>query len=57
MLDPDLKILTEDEHWTVTPETRKYAAAARSFCFATTETREQQDINNLTTLPSVQSRK
>ena len=28
MLCPDLKILTNDEHWTVTPETHKFAAAA-----------------------------
>ena len=51
---PDLYILTNDEHWTVTPETHKYAAAAGSFCFVTTETSDQQDINNLTTVPSVQ---
>ena len=38
LLHPDLKIRTNDEHWTVTPETHKYAAAAWSFCFVTTET-------------------
>ena len=54
LLYPDLKTLTNDEHWTVTPETNKYAAAAESFCFVTAETREQQDTNNLTTMPSVQ---
>ena len=54
VLHPDLYILTDDEHWTVTPETHKYAAAAGSFCFVTTETGEQQDFNNLTTMPNVQ---
>ena len=34
---PDLYVLTNDEHWTMTLETHKYAAAAGSFCFATTE--------------------
>ena len=29
----DFYVLTNDEHWTVTPETHKYAAAAGSFCF------------------------
>ena len=28
MLCPDLKILANDEHWTVTAETHKFAAAA-----------------------------
>ena len=42
------------EHWTVTPETHKYAAAAGSFCFVTTANGEKQDICNLTTFPSVQ---
>ena len=28
VLCPDLHILTNDEHWTVTPETNKFAAAA-----------------------------
>ena len=37
VLYPDLFVLTNDEHWTVTPETHKYAAAAGSFCFVTTE--------------------
>ena len=32
VLYPDLIVLTNDEHWTVTPETHKYAAAARPFC-------------------------
>ena len=27
---PDLYVLTNDEQWTVTPETHKYAAAAGS---------------------------
>ena len=43
-LYPDLYILTDDEHWTKTPETRKYAAAAGSFCFVTTANGEQQDM-------------
>ena len=54
MLYPDLHILTNDEHWTVTPVTHKYAAAAGSFCFVTTANGEQQDFNNLTAIPSVQ---
>ena len=51
---PDLHVLTNNEHCTVTPETHKYAAAARSFCFVTTENGEQQDLSNLTTIPCVQ---
>ena len=51
VLYPDL--LTNDEHWTMTPEAHKYAAAAGSFCFVT-ENGEQQDIYNLTTIPGVQ---
>ena len=54
LLYPDLYILANDEHWTVTLETHRHAAAAGSFCHVTTETGEQQDINNLTTMPSVQ---
>ena len=46
--------MTNDEHWTVTPETHKYASAAGSFCFVTTENGEQQDVCNLTTMPCVQ---
>ena len=42
VLYPDLYILTDDEHWTVPPETHKCAA-----------NEEQQDIYNLTTVPSV----
>ena len=38
----------------MTPETHKYAAAAGSFCFVTTENGRQQDIYNLTTMPCVQ---
>ena len=33
----DLYVLTDDEHWTMTPETHKYAAATGSFCVVTTE--------------------
>ena len=54
VLYPDLYVLTNDEHWTVTPETHKYASAAGSFCFVTTENGEQQDVCNLTTMPCVQ---
>ena len=54
VLHPDLHVLTNDEHWPVTPETHKYAAEARSFCFLTTENGEQQHICNLTTMPCVQ---
>ena len=45
VLCPDLYILTHDEHWTVTPETHKYAAAG-SFWFVTTANGEQQEICN-----------
>ena len=38
----------------MTPEAHKYAAAAGSFCFVTTENGEQQDVYNLTTIPCVQ---
>ena len=54
MLHPDLYVLTNDEHWTVTPETPKYAAEAGSFCFVTTEKGEQLDVCNLVTMPCVQ---
>ena len=37
----------------MTPEAHKYAAAARSFCFVTTENGEQQDVYNLTTIRGV----
>ena len=37
ILYPDLYVLTNDEHWTMTPETHKYAAAAGSFSFVTTK--------------------
>ena len=40
---PDLRVLTNNEHWTMTPE------AHRSFCIVTTENGEQQDLYNLTT--------
>ena len=45
--------LTNDEHWTMTPETHKYAAAAGPLCFVTTENGDQQDICNLTTMQCV----
>ena len=48
MLHPNLHILTDDEHWTVTLETHKYEAAARSFCVVTTANGEQQDVYNFT---------
>ena len=38
----------------MTPEAHKYAAAARSFCFVTTENGEKQDLYNLTTCPCAQ---
>ena len=37
-------VLTNDEHWTMTTEAHKYAVAAGSFCFVTTENGKQQDI-------------
>ena len=51
---PDLYVLTNDDHRTMTPETHKCAAAAGSFCFVAKENGDQQDICNLTTMPSVQ---
>ena len=51
---PDLYILTNDEHWTMTLETHKYAAAAGSFCSSMTENGEQQDVCNLINMPCVQ---
>ena len=51
---PDLYVLTNDEHWTMTPETHEHAAAAGSFCFVTTENGDKQDICNLITMPCVQ---
>ena len=54
VLYPDLYVLIDDEHWTMTPETHKYAAAAGSFCFSITENGKQQDRCNLITTPSVQ---
>ena len=33
LLHTDLYILTNDEHWTVTPETQKYAAGSRVILF------------------------
>ena len=54
VLYPDFNVLTNDELWAMTPETLKYAAAAGSFCFVTTENGDQQDMCNLTTLPCVQ---
>ena len=54
VLHPDLHILTNDEHWTVTAETHKYVAAAGSFCSVTLEEEEEkQDICQLVTLPCV----
>ena len=37
----------------MTPESHKYAAAAGSFCFVTTENGDQQDICKLITMPCV----
>ena len=45
VLFPDRYVLTNDEHWTMTPEAHKHAAAAAgSCCFVATENGEQQDI-------------
>ena len=54
MYFPDLYVLTNDEYWTMTPGTHKYAAAAGSFCFSMTENGDQQDVCNLITMPCVQ---
>ena len=51
---PDLFVLTKEEHWTMTPATHKYAAAAGSFCFSITEDGEQQEVCNLITIPNLQ---
>ena len=48
---PDFYVLANDEHWTMTPETHKYLAAAGSLCFVTAENGDQQDTCNLTTMP------
>ena len=50
---PDLYVLTNEEHWTMTPATPQYAAAAGSFCFSITEDGEQQDVCNLITMPAM----
>ena len=49
---PDLYVLTNDEHWTTTPETHKYATAG-SFCFVTAEDGDQEDVYNLIIMPCV----
>ena len=52
VLYPDHYNPTNDEHWTMTPETHKYAAAAGSFCFV-----PKMEINRtyaMTTMPCVQ---
>ena len=54
VLHPDLYVPTNGEHWTMTPEAHKYAAAAGSFCFVTAENGEPNELYNLTTLPCVQ---
>ena len=51
---PDLNVLTDEEHFTMTPATHKYAAGAGSCCFSMTENGEQQDLCNLITMPCVQ---
>ena len=54
VLYPDPCVLTNDEHGTVTPRTHKYAAAAGTFCFVTTENGEQHNVCYLITMPCVQ---
>ena len=51
---PDLCVMTHDEHWTMTPEAHKYAAAAGFFFFCDHENGNQQDTCNLTTMPCIQ---
>ena len=41
---PDVYVLTDDENWTMTLETHKYAAATGSFCFVTSENGDQQNM-------------
>ena len=48
------RVRVNDEQWTMTPETHKYATAAASFCFVAPENGDRQDIRNLTTKPCVQ---
>ena len=50
---PDIYIRTNDEHWTVTPATNKYAAAAASFSSVTTEDREKKEVCQLVTMTCV----
>ena len=52
-LYPDLYVLTNDEQWTMTPETQECRRSG-TFCFVTTENGDQQDRCNLTTTPCVQ---
>ena len=54
MYYPDLYFLTNDEYWTMTPETHKCPAAAGNFSFVTTEDGDQEDICNSITMPCVQ---
>ena len=53
-LVPDLYVLTNEEHWTMTLATHKYAAVAGSFCFSKPENGEQKDASNLIAMPCVQ---
>ena len=54
VLYQDLYVLTNDEHWTKTPEAHKFAAAAGPLCFVTTENGKQQDVYKLIAIPCVQ---
>ena len=51
---PELYVLTNDEHSTMTPETHNNAAAVGSFCFSMTENVEQQDLCKLITVSCVE---
>ena len=53
VLYPDLYVLSNDEHWAMTPKTHQCAAAVGSFRFVTSESGDQQDICNLTTMSCV----
>ena len=54
ILYPDLYVLINDDHWTMTPETHKYAAEAGSFCFLLPKKEINRQLAICTTMPFVQ---
>ena len=51
VLYPDPYFWTNDEHWTMTPEAHKYAAAAGTFCFVTSAAYKLKSRKKLTVKP------